>query len=88
MIRYYIYTENKNLELIKSVLNANLDSYSIQEQIGVWKGKEKKSLKIEILGRYQDDNIRYIACTIKTLNSQESVPVTCERIEEIFGHVE
>jgi len=81
MIRYIVYTENKNIELVKTILNQNLESYSIQEQTWVWKGKEEKSLRIEIIGRYQDENIQYIAGLIKTLNSQENVLVTCERLE-------
>ena len=81
MIRYSLYTENKHLDLVKAVLNQNLESYSIQEHIGVNKGKEEKGLKIEILGRYQDDLIFYIAHTIKVLNQQESVLITCERLE-------
>jgi len=81
MIRYNIYTENKHLDLIKAVLNQNLESYSIQEHIGVNKGREEKGLKIEILGRYQDEHILYIAGAIKILNQQESVLITCERLE-------
>ena len=81
MVRYCIYTENVNRDLIDKILIENLESFSIQDQIGVWKGTKEKSLRIEILGSYQDDNIFYIARLIKALNSQENVLVTCDRLE-------
>lgn len=81
MVRYCIYTENKNRELIEKILDEYLDEYSIQDQIGVWKGTKEKSLKIEILGIYQDDHIKYVAGLIKVLNNQQAVLVTCERLE-------
>jgi hypothetical protein len=81
MIRYCIYTENKNREFIESILIENLESFSIQDQIGVWKGTKEKSLKIEALGTYQDEHIKYIAGLIKVLNGQQAVLVTCERLE-------
>ena len=81
MVKYCIYTENVNRDLIESILNENLESFSIQDQIGVWKGTKEKSLKIEVLGTYQDDHIKYVAGLIKVLNNQQAVLVTCERLE-------
>ena len=81
MVKYCLYTENINRDLIESILIKNLESFSIQDQIGVWKGTKKKSLKIEVLGSYQDDNIKYVAGIIKALNNQQAVLVTCERLE-------
>jgi hypothetical protein len=81
MVRYCIYTENKNRELIEKILDEYLDEYSIQDQIGCWKGQKEQSLKIEVLGTYQDDNIKSIALHIKIVNCQQAVLITCDRLE-------
>jgi hypothetical protein len=81
MVRYTIYTENKNNEGIRYILDSHLSCYSIQTQLGVWNKQDEPSLRIEIIGAYQDEVIQRICGEIKILNKQESILLTCERLE-------
>lgn len=84
MVRYIIYTENKNLAGIKDILNSLFAGYSIQEQIGVWNKIEEKSLRIELLGSYRDEDAKQACWAIKQLNNQETVALTVERLENCW----
>ena len=83
---YTIFTERKNVEGIKGLLNRKLDSYTLTECIGVWRGVKEDSLKedslrIDVLifvnllknPYYFKDVIREICDDIRVLNKQESV---------------
>ena len=78
---YRIYTENKNLEGIKKILNRAFESYTLLEGVGVWKGTEEKSLIIEVLSRINKGYFEIVADDIKTLNNQQAVLVTVSEIE-------
>ena len=77
MLQYIIYTENKNLEKIKSLLNDYFKGYTIINIIGYWKKQKEKSIKIEIITSKENDFIiKGIIRKIKVLNNQESVLLT------------
>jgi hypothetical protein len=76
-----IYTENKNLEGIKKILNRAFESYTLLECVGIWKGTEEKSLIIEVLTRINPAYFELVADDIKDLNQQQAVLVTVSEIE-------
>lgn len=80
MTRYRIYTERKyNIERLASKC---FDGFTLFDTIGFWKGKKEKSICIEIIGTFQDyKQVKFLANTIKRINSQQSVYVTKERID-------
>ena len=81
MKTYRIYTENKNLEGIKDILNRNFKAYTIFYGVGVWEGIKEKNLTIEIIGEKFDIAVEVMARTIKILNNQQAVLVTVSEIE-------
>jgi len=78
---YRIYTENKNLEGIKMILNRAFESYTLLEGIGVWKGTEEKSLIIEVLSATPPAYFKIVAEDIKELNKQEAALLTVQETE-------
>lgn len=78
---YRLYTENKNLEGIKKILNRAFESYTLLEGVGVWKGVEEKSLIIEISSRISQNYFDLVAEDIKELNEQNAVLVTAHEID-------
>jgi hypothetical protein len=81
MKTYRIYTENKNLEGIKKILNRAFESYTLLEGVGIWKGTEEKSLIIEVLSRINKGYFEIVADDIKELNNQQAVLLTVSEIE-------
>ena len=88
MISYKIYTENRKLKWIRSVLNEYFSGYTIYKTEGFWQGKREKSLTIEII--CPDDEFRFTELKIQTLckmlkgyNQQESVLVTSQRVNTL-----
>jgi hypothetical protein len=80
---YRIYTEDKNLPQISSILNEDFPSYSVFEATGVWKGVQEKSLLIEIDGA-NATKVRAVAAKIKALNGQEAVLVQRNPVQSIL----
>jgi len=78
---YRIYTENKNLEGIKMILNRAFESYTLLEGIGVWKGTEENSLIIEVLSAIPPAYFKIVAEDIKELNKQEAALLTVQETE-------
>lgn len=87
MIKYSIYTENKNLDKIESILNDNniIKGYTIIKTIGYWQGLKERALKIEVLlPKYYDYLIKTICKKIKIINRQQAVLYTVEKIKAYF----
>ena len=78
---YRIYTENKNLDGIKDILNRNFKAYTIFFGVGVWEGIEEKNLTIEIIGENFDIAVEVTAGTIKIFNNQQAVLLAVSEIE-------
>jgi len=86
MIKYNIYTENKQLKWIEHVLNEFFEGFTIYKAIGFYKGIKEKSLVIEIV--IPDNEFRWRELQIKTLikmlkgyNKQDSVLVTKTHVD-------
>lgn len=91
MIKYTIYTENKNLDKIEAILNDSLiiEGYTIINTQGYWQGLKEKALKIEIILEpcnklKHTHNLKIICKKIKIVNKQETVLLTIEKIEAYF----
>lgn len=83
MIKYTIYTENKNIKKIEAILNNNIiiKGYTIIKSIGYWQGLKEQSLKIEVLlPKHYNYQIKTIGQRIKRLNKQEAVYLTIEAV--------
>ena len=87
MHKIRIYTEDKNRELIESIINGNFSGYSIVSQDGYWQGTKERSICIEILTDLPLLNAVYITeriCReIKTINGQDAVIYTIEMVDFI-----
>jgi len=88
MLKFTIYTENKNLAKIEAILNDNLviEGYTIINTAGYWQGLKEKALKIEILlepckGLNYTSILKTICKKIKAVNKQEAVFLTVEKIK-------
>ena len=87
MIKYTIYTENKNLAKIEAILNDNtiIKGYTIMNTQGYWQGTKEEALKIEILlSKHYNYRIKTICQKIKIINKQQAVLFTVEKIEAQF----
>jgi len=91
MLKYAIYTENKNLAKIESILNNSIiiQGYTIIKTFGYWNGKKEQALKIEILlepckSLNYNTIIKTICKKIKSVNRQESVLFTSVKIKAYF----
>ena len=85
MKKYEIYTENKNLLVIETVVGASFSGFTIQQTTGYWKGRQEPSLIITIITE-DVDAIQSTAEAICAFNAQESVlvvstPVLVEFVE-------
>lgn len=72
MTKYEIYTEDKNLKKIESILSNYFLGFTIQKTIGQWRGIIEKGLLIIIFSN-EFDKIKRVAKTIKLNNNQECV---------------
>jgi len=77
---YRIYTENKNIKRIKYILNTRFDSYTIYNAVGIWKGKDEKTLVIEIIGSDMLE-VYSVAESVRKINKQDAVLVTKSFVE-------
>jgi len=91
MVKYTIYTENKNLAKIEVILNDSIiiQGYTIINTQGYWQGLKEKALKIEILLEQSHlldytTILKTICKKIKIVNKQEAVLLTIEKIEATF----
>ena len=83
--RYRLYTEDLNRKTLARLFDRHFNSYSVQEQKGVWNGKAEKSLVFEIICDEREALILpYIAEDIKLHNKQEAVLITTEQITEVL----
>ena len=82
MIRYRLYTEDKGIDSLASLVSEHFDGFTIVKSLGYWKGQPEESLIIEIIGDESDEKtIKYIAKRIKKLNAQEAVYLTKDTID-------
>jgi hypothetical protein len=85
MIKYSIYTENKNIGQIKDTICQYYKGFTIIKTIGYWQGIAEKSLKIEILSEDKErQNIKEIVRIIKSINNQEAVLLTVEDVTGVL----
>jgi len=91
MVKYTIYTEDKNLAKIEVILNDSIiiQGYTIINTQGYWQGLKEKALKIEILLEQSHlldytTILKTICKKIKIVNKQEAVLLTIEKIEATF----
>ena len=86
MVKYSIYTENKNLNKTITLLSDTLPSgYTLNKTVGYWQGQKEKSIKIEILLVTPNTRkIKKLCDQIKTQNNQQSILLTTERIKTSF----
>lgn len=74
---FRLYTENKNVPLIKEILDEHLESYTVFFCMGVWHGEKEQSLVIEILGPSAwRQKIEGLEAKIRTALEQQAVLLT------------
>ena len=73
-VSHRILTEDIDRSLIVDILTKYFDSFSIVPQVGYWKGKEEKSLSIELIGASEKTVLR-ASEEIRIANSQEAIIV-------------
>lgn len=79
MFRYRVYTENKNVRVLRHLADCVADGYTVINADGVWKKQHEKSLVIEFIGAKQlAVEVVKLARKIKSINLQEAVLVTSE----------
>lgn len=88
MIQYKIYTENRKLGWIKSILNQYFTGYTIYKTEGYYKGRKEKSLVIEIITennqwKYVELRLRTLVKMLKGYGSQNEVLVIKNHSEAI-----
>lgn len=72
MQMYQIYTERKNEQGIRTILNQYFPGYTILEALGMWKGVSEASMVIIIVTE-EPQLVQAAAEDIKRMNEQESV---------------
>lgn len=83
MKSFKIYTENKNEDYIKELLNVAFDGFTVIHTKGFWKGQEEDALCIEIF----TDNatlIKAISKKIKHYNNQDAILITESEVKAVF----
>ena len=82
MIRYHLYTENKNIQFIFSLVRQGFKGFTVFDATGDWQGKAESSLCIEIIGEtWEQATVECIARRIKAENKQEAVLLTFETVQ-------
>lgn len=85
MTRYKIYTENKRLPMLRTVIKKYFNAVTETHGIGLWKGKSEKSVVFEIIGpSHLEPKVLAVAGIFKCENKQTAVLVTRELIEEVL----
>jgi len=78
---YRIYTEDKKLPIIKSIVNKYFKGYTIIKTSGVWYNKSEKSVIIELIATSKDiKKVKTISQEIKAVNRQKAVLLTIRDI--------
>jgi uncharacterized membrane-anchored protein YitT (DUF2179 family) len=67
-----IYTEQKNKRAIVQLAAEKFESFTVQPTAGYYKGREEKSIVIEIVGA-RATHIKSLAERIRKMNRQKSV---------------
>jgi predicted LPLAT superfamily acyltransferase len=71
---YKIYCENKDREAIEFLIASHIDSFTVTEAIGYYKGTKEKSIVIEVFNTTREI-INNIAQEIISIFQQESVAI-------------
>lgn len=76
-MKYQLYTENKNLGTLKTVIASHFEGATLKTgNEGLWRGVWEKSVEVEILTDTDEtEKVQALVNDIKYLNSQESVMV-------------
>jgi hypothetical protein len=81
MRRFCLYTEDVNREGLFALVSELFPGFTVKEATGFWEGVRERALVIEIIcDEGLADNIADLADDICTLNNQEAVLVTSERV--------
>jgi hypothetical protein len=73
-VKYEIFTENLNLNMVVKIVSSHFQGYSIVKQLGYWEGQQEQSLNIVIFGNSSDlCAIEDVIDRIKTLNKQHCI---------------
>lgn len=81
MIRYRLYTEDKDRESIISLAKQVSDGFTVLDAKGFWQGIAEGSLVLEFLGTKKlYRKVRALATAIKLQNRQDAVMLTAESI--------
>lgn len=82
MFIYRVYTERKNMGVIERIARTVADGFTVLNADGVWKKQRENSVVFEFVGD------KTLACavvkfarSVKTLNWQDAVLVTSEKIQ-------
>ena len=79
---YRIYTEHKQLPVIKSIINKHFKGYTIIKTNGYWQGIPEKGLIIELIATANKiKKIRLISKQIKHINRQQAILLTSRSIK-------
>jgi len=73
-VSHRILTEDINRQLVIDILSKYFDSFTLIAQTGYWKGKEERSLSIEIIGA-SEKNVLRASEEIRVANAQEAIMV-------------
>lgn len=81
-LRYKIYTENKDLARILTLVKEWLPCATVYQTLGVWNGLEEPGIVIEYLGSISDwHHIELLARLLKDSFNQEAILLTTESVE-------
>ena len=77
-MRYQIYTENKDRDIIEALAVVQFDGFTIIEATGFWQGDFEPSLIIEVISDAPDAHAKMetLARDIKEANHQDAVLLT------------
>lgn len=84
MVKYTIYTENKNRERVEDLLGSYLSAFTILAGKGVYRGQAEPCLVVTYIGGEDAaEIIDAVALKIKEENDQQEILVTRESIVAI-----
>lgn len=82
MLKLTLYTEKKNIHLLRHLIATHFESFTMMPSTGFWQGKREKVLIVEVFTREEKDREQFdkLARAIKRLNRQTCVLVTEQAI--------